>query len=60
MAIDFTFSPEVDEVRFRVREFMLSVVKPRMEEVDAAGGARDEFIKAIATVGQDLRAAGGL
>lgn len=47
MAIDFTFSPEVDEVRFRVREFMLSVVKPRMEEVDAAGGGRDEYIKAI-------------
>ncbi len=47
MAIDFTFSPEVDEVRLRVREFMHGTVQPRMDAVEAAGGGRDELIKAI-------------
>ncbi len=47
MAIDFTLSPEVDEVRLRVRAFMLDTVKPRMDEVEAAGGERDELIEAI-------------
>lgn len=48
MTIDFTFSPEVDEVRIKVRDFMQSEVKPRMEAVEAAGGSRSELIKAIA------------
>jgi acyl-CoA dehydrogenase len=47
VAIDFTFSPEVDEVRLRVREFMHGTVQPRMDAVEAAGGGRDELIKAI-------------
>ena len=29
MAIDFSFTPEVEEVRLRVRDFMKTVVKPR-------------------------------
>ena len=48
MAIDFTFSPEVDEVRFRVRDFMQQEVEPRMERAEAEGGTRKEYIAAIA------------
>ena len=47
MAIDFTFTPEVEEVRLRVRNFMLTEVSPRMEQANAAGGERAEMIKAI-------------
>jgi acyl-CoA dehydrogenase len=48
MAIDFSFEPEIEEVRLKVREFMQSTVAPRMAEAEAAGGGRDEIIKAIA------------
>ncbi|MCZ6830976.1 MAG: acyl-CoA dehydrogenase family protein [Gammaproteobacteria bacterium] len=47
MAIDFSFTPEVDEVRLRVRDFIHSEIAPRMEQADAAGGGRTEMIKAI-------------
>ena len=32
--IDFTFSPEVDEIRFKVRRLMDEVVRPRWESID--------------------------
>jgi acyl-CoA dehydrogenase len=48
MAIDFSFEPEVEEVRLKVRDFMQNTVGPRMEQAEAAGGGRDEMIKAIA------------
>ncbi len=48
MAIDFSFEPEVEAVRLQIRDFMQKVVGPRMEEAEAAGGGRDEMIKAIA------------
>ena len=47
MAIDFTFPPEVDEVRQRVRDFMVKEVDPVAAEVQAAGGDRRRWIEAI-------------
>ncbi|MBA3654545.1 MAG: acyl-CoA dehydrogenase family protein [Actinobacteria bacterium] len=40
MAIDFTFPPEIDEIRFKVRAFISDVVKP-LEEKARAGERRD-------------------
>jgi len=48
MAIDFSFEPEVEAVRLQIREFMQTVVAPRMAQAEAAGGGRGEMIKAIA------------
>ena len=48
MAIDFTFPPEIDEIRERVRAFIRDVVRP-IEEKAAADGdwGRDRWVKAI-------------
>jgi len=43
--IDFTFSPEVDEIRFKVRRLMDEVVRPRWESIDQ--NDRGELIKTI-------------
>ncbi len=51
MAIDFSFEPEVEAVRLKVRDFIQNTVAPRMAEADAAGGGRGEMIEAI----KDLR-----
>ena len=44
MAIDFSFPPEVEEVRQRVREFLTNDVKPRESALDGdrsfVGGVR--------------------
>ena len=42
MAIDFSFEPEIEEVRLKIREFMQNTVAPRMAQAEAAGGGRDE------------------
>ncbi|HEX2040649.1 MAG TPA: acyl-CoA dehydrogenase family protein [Acidimicrobiales bacterium] len=47
MAIDFTFPPEVEDVRQRVRDFMVKEVDPVAAEVQAAGGERRRWIEAI-------------
>jgi acyl-CoA dehydrogenase len=47
MAIDFTFPPEIDEIRERVRTFMETEVRPLEDEADASGWERDDWIKAI-------------
>ena len=47
MAIDFTFPPEIDEIRERVRTFLDDEVRPLEKEADEQGWARDEWIKAI-------------
>jgi acyl-CoA dehydrogenase len=47
MAIDFTFPPEVEEVRQRVRAFMDDEVRPAEEEVRAQGNERRDLIEAI-------------
>ena len=43
--IDFSFPPEVEEIRLKVRAFMDDVVRPEWEAIDQ--GQRGEVIKAI-------------
>ncbi|MPY94413.1 MAG: acyl-CoA dehydrogenase [Acidimicrobiia bacterium] len=52
MSVDFSFPPEVEEVRTKVRGFMDSVVRPAEEKADADGWGRDDWRGAI----RDLRA----
>jgi acyl-CoA dehydrogenase len=47
MAIDFTFPPEIDDIRERVRTFLDDEVRPLEKEADESGWQRDEWIKAI-------------
>jgi acyl-CoA dehydrogenase len=47
MAIDFTFPPEIDEIRFKVRDFLDEVVRPVERKADENDWGRDDWIKAI-------------
>ena len=42
MAIDFTFSPEVEQARVRIREFLHDTVKVRYDEMSANKEAKRE------------------
>jgi acyl-CoA dehydrogenase len=52
VAIDFTLSPEIENVRDRVRDFIQDSVRPTEEKGDAAGWGRGEWLAALG----DLRA----
>jgi acyl-CoA dehydrogenase len=56
--IDFTFAPEVDEVRLKVRDFIDSVVRPRWEAIDQ--GNRGEVVKTIVDLRRQARHDWGL
>ncbi|HEX4901978.1 MAG TPA: acyl-CoA dehydrogenase family protein [Acidimicrobiales bacterium] len=45
MAIDFTFPPEVEEIRFKVRDFIQGTVKPLEQEIEDSGGDRKVLVK---------------
>ena len=47
MAIDFSFPPEVEEVRHRVRDFMEREVRPASDRVTAARGDREAWAHLI-------------
>jgi acyl-CoA dehydrogenase len=47
MAIDFSFPPEIDEIRVRVTTFIGEVVRPIETAADAEQWDRDAWIKAI-------------
>jgi len=47
MAIDFTFAPEIEEVRLKVREFMDTEVRPAEEKARANDADRNAWIHAI-------------
>lgn len=47
MAIDFTFPPEIDEIRFKVGAFLDEVVRPVERKADENDWDRDDWIKAI-------------
>jgi acyl-CoA dehydrogenase len=47
MAIDFSFPPEIDEVRIQVRDFLDEVVRPVEKNADDEKWSRDQWIKAI-------------
>jgi acyl-CoA dehydrogenase len=52
MAIDFTFPPEIDEVRLRVREFMDTEVRPGEEKLraDSSGDAKVDRKALLTTI----------
>jgi acyl-CoA dehydrogenase len=47
MAIDFTFPPEIEEIRHKVRSFISDVVKPIEEKAEADDWSRDDWITGI-------------
>lgn len=47
MAIDFTFPPEIDELRLRVREFIRDVVRPAEARIAEHEGDRRFLVKSI-------------
>jgi len=51
--IDFSFPPEVEEVRLKVREFMDQVVRPRWESIDQSD--RSQVVKAIVSLRKPAR-----
>jgi len=58
MAIDFTFPPEIDEIRERVRAFCDEVVRPVETRGDEERWSRDQWIRAIIDMRQEARARG--
>ncbi len=59
MAIDFTLTPELEQIRLRVRDFIQKVVKPGEEKI----GNRDEiergeYIRILLGMREEARAAG--
>jgi acyl-CoA dehydrogenase len=47
MPIDFSFTPEVEEIRRRVRNFIETEVRPASDQVIARGGDRQEWVGVI-------------
>ncbi len=47
MAIDFTFPPEIDELRLKVRRFVTEVVRPREAEIERRENDRRFLIQSI-------------
>ena len=58
MAIDFTFPPEIEEIRHRVRDFMDTVVRPIEAKADAESFGRDDWVKVIVEMRTAAREAG--
>ncbi len=53
MAVDFSFPPELVDLRLRVRDFMEKVVRPTEKAGDESGWGRQDWVRAIV----DMRAA---
>ena len=45
MSIDFSLSPELEEIRQRVRTFVDDVIKPAEARIEEAGGEGEERLK---------------
>ncbi len=59
MAIDFTLSPELEDLRLRVRDFIQTVVKPGETKIgDRDEIERGEYLKILIGMRQEARAAG--
>jgi acyl-CoA dehydrogenase len=58
MAIDFSFPPEIDEVRDRVRSFVDDVVRPVEVQADAEDWDRRRWIEAIVEMRGKAKEAG--
>jgi len=59
MAIDFTLSPELEDLRLRVRDFIQQVVKPGEEKIgDADKIERGDYIRTLIQMRSEAKAAG--
>jgi acyl-CoA dehydrogenase len=59
MAIDFTLTPELEELRMRVREFITTVVKPGEAKIgDPDKIERGDYIRVLIQMRGEARAAG--
>src|ERR1700712_1339629 len=58
MAIDFSFTPEVEEVRLRVRDFFQNVVKPRETDDLWERDGRRKLVETIIELRQKAQATG--
>ncbi len=58
MAIDFSFPPEIEEVRLRVRRFVEEVVRPAEKEIEARSEDRSFLIRKIVEMRHAARAWG--
>ena len=61
MAIDFSFPPEVEEIRVRVRDFVRDVVKPeedRIQSEELEKHDRDAYVSALINLRTQAHAAG--
>ncbi len=61
MAIDFSFPPEVEEIRVRVRDFVRDVVKPeedRIQSEELEKHDRDAYVSALINLREQAHAAG--
>ncbi|TMC12160.1 MAG: acyl-CoA dehydrogenase [Chloroflexi bacterium] len=60
MGIDFSFPPEVEDVRRKVRQFMDREVRPASERMAAAGGDRSAWVSLIGELRRKAREEWGL
>jgi len=59
MAIDFTLSPELEDLRLRVRDFIQNVVKPGEENIgDPDKIERSDYLRILLQMRSEARAAG--
>lgn len=58
MAIDFTFSEEVEDARLLVKQLMADVVKPKIAELSGSSASRDEWRAVITVLRQKARERG--
>ena len=55
MAIDFSFPPEIEKLRERVREYIEDVVLPAEREIEESGEARDVLIGGVKKMRREAR-----
>ena len=58
MSIDFSLSPELEEIRLRVRTFVDDVIKPSEERIEAAGGEGKERLGTLIGMRKQAHEAG--
>ena len=58
MSIDFSLSPELEEIRQRVRTFVDDVIKPAEARIEEAGGEGEERLKELIGMRKQAHEAG--
>ena len=58
MSIDFSLSPELEEIRLRVRTFVDDVIKPAEARIEEGGGEGAERLRELIGMRKEAKAAG--